>query len=78
MTDDLNTPQLRAIQYFFVDGSFEFGFGLLCLILAAFFYAETHVQGWLLTLVSSSLVLLMIGGAWLINQLIKLLKERLT
>jgi hypothetical protein len=78
MTDDLKKPQLRAIQYFFADGSFEFGFGLLCLILAVFFYVETHVQGWLSALVDGSLVLVMIGGAWLINRLIKLLKERLT
>jgi hypothetical protein len=78
MTDDFKKPQLRAIQYFYVDGSFEFGFGLLCLILAVFFYAETHVQGWLSVIVDSSLVLVMIGGAWLINRLIKRLKERIT
>lgn len=29
MPDDLKKSQLRAIQYFFVDGSFEFGFGLM-------------------------------------------------
>ena len=78
MTDDLKRPQLRAIQYFYVDGSFEFGFGLLCLILAVFFYAETHVHGWLSVIVDSSLVLVMIGGAWLINRLIKKLKEQIT
>jgi hypothetical protein len=78
MTNDLKKPQLRAIQYFYVDGSFEFGFGLLCLILGVFFYVETNVHGWLSTVVDSSLVLVMIGGAWLINRLIKQLKERLT
>ncbi|HEX7621132.1 MAG TPA: hypothetical protein VF359_08040 [Anaerolineales bacterium] len=78
MPDDLKNSQLRTLQYFYVDGSFEFGLGLLCLILAVFFYAETHVQGWLSAIVDSSLVLVMIGGFWLINRLIKLLKERLT
>jgi hypothetical protein len=78
MTDELKKPQLRAIQYFYVDGSFEFGFGLLCLILGVFFYVETNVQGWLSAVVDSSLVLVMIGGGWLINRLIKQLKERLT
>jgi len=78
MPDDLRKPQLRTLQYFFVDGSFEFGFGLMCLILAAFFYAESHVQGWLLAIVDSSLVLVMIGGAWLINRLTRQLKERIT
>lgn len=75
---DNNKSQLRTIQYFYVDGSFEFGFGLLCLILSAFFYAETHVHGWLSALVDSSLVLVIIGGVWAVNRLIKLLKERIT
>ena len=78
MTDDLKHSQLRAIQYFYADGSFEFGFGLLCLLLGVYFFVETHVQGWLLAVVDGSLVLVMIGGAWLINRLIKRLKERLT
>lgn len=78
MTDDLKHSQLRAIQYFYTDGSFEFGFGLLCLLLGVYFFVETHVQGWLSAVVDGSLVLVMIGGAWLINRLIKRLKERLT
>ncbi len=78
MPDDLKQSQLRTIQYFYVDGSFEFGFGLLCLILAVFFYAETSMHGWLAALVDSSLVLVMIGGAWLIRHLITLLKEKVT
>jgi len=75
---DNNKSQLRTIQYFYVDGSFEFGFGLLCLILSAFFYADTHVHGWLSAVVDSSLVLVIIGGAWAVNRLIKLLKEKVT
>ncbi len=78
MTDDLKKPQLRAIQYFYVDGSFEFGFGLLCLLLGVYFFVETHVHGWLSALVDSSLVLVMLGGAWLINRLVKRLKEKVT
>ena len=78
MPEDLKQSQLHTIQYFYVDGSFEFGFGLLCLILAIFFYAETSMHGWLAALVDSSFVLVMIGGAWLIRLLIKLLKERVT
>lgn len=78
MTDDLRRPQLRALQYFYVDGTFEFGFGLLCLALATFFYLETRVQGWLSALVDGSLVLVMIGGVWLAQRLMKRIKERLT
>jgi len=76
--DPAARPQLRAIQYFYVDGSFEFGFGLLCLILAVFFYAETHLQGWLSAIVDSSLVLVMVGGFWLVNRLVKRIKENVT
>ncbi len=65
MPDDLKNSQLRTLQYFYVDGSFEFGLGLLSLILAAFFYAQTHVHGWLSAVVDSSLVLVLIGGGWL-------------
>jgi hypothetical protein len=78
MTDDLKKPQLRAVQYYYVDGSFEFTFGLLCLILSVYFYVETHVQGWLSAVVDLSLVLVMIGGGVLANRLIRRLKERVT
>jgi len=78
MAQELKKTELRAVQYFFVDGSFEFGFGLLCLILAVFLYVDTHIQGWLSALVTASLVLVLIGGGWLIKWMIKLLKERLT
>ncbi len=76
--DDLQKPRLRALQYFFVDGTFEFGFGLLCLILAAFFYLETHLHGWLSALLDASLVLVMIGGAWLVRRATGWLKQNVT
>ncbi len=78
MKDELRKSQLRTIQYFFADGSFEFALGLLCLILAVFFYTETHLQGWFSAVIDGSLVLVMIGGVWLVNRLIRLLKQRLT
>jgi hypothetical protein len=76
--DPTSQPQRRIIQYFYVDGSFEFGFGLLCLLLAGYFYIETHVQGWLSAIIDVSLVLVMIGGGVLINLLVRKLKERVT
>ncbi len=78
MPDELRKSQLHTIQYFYVDGSFEFGFGLLCLLLAGYFYVETHVQGWLSALVDVSLVLVMVGGGYLVNLLTRKLKERVT
>lgn len=78
MTNDTKEPQLRARQYFYVDGTFEFGFGLMCLLLAGYFYMETHVHGWLSAIVDVSLVLVMIGGGILVNLLTRKLKERVT
>jgi hypothetical protein len=78
MPNELKKKQLHAIQYFYVDGSFEFGFGLLCLLMAIYFYVETHVQGWLSALVDVSLVLVMIGGGYLVSLLTRKLKERVT
>jgi hypothetical protein len=76
--DPTSRPQLRAIQYFFVDGTFEFGFGLLCLILAVYFYLENHTTGLVSALLDASLVLVLIGGAWLVNRLVKRIKENVT
>jgi hypothetical protein len=78
MPDKFKEPQKRAIQYFYVDGTFEFGFGLLSLILAGYFYVETHVSGWLTALVSASLLLVIICGGYLIKFMIGRLKERIT
>lgn len=63
MPDELKKSQLRAIQFFYVDGTFEFSFGFLCLLLAIYFYLAAHVQGWLSAIVEASLVLVTIGGA---------------
>jgi len=77
--DPTSRSQLRAIQYWYIDGTFEFGFGLLCLILALYFFVEIHTQGtWISGLIDASLVLFILGGAWLINRLLRQLKERIT
>lgn len=77
--DPTSRSQLRAIQYWYIDGTFEFGFGLLCLILALYFLVEIHTQGtWISGLIDASLVLFILGGAWLINRLLRQLKERIT
>jgi hypothetical protein len=79
MNEDLKTPQRRAIQYFYQDGSFEFGFGLLCLVLGVYFYVENRLQGtWLAVLADSLLVFTVIGGAFLIRWLVRKWKEHVT
>jgi hypothetical protein len=77
--DPATRSQLRAIQYWYIDGTFEFSFGLLCLILALYFFVEISTQGtWVSALIDASLVLFILGGAWLINRLLRQLKERIT
>lgn len=79
MNDDLKTPQKRAFQYFYVDGAFEFGFGLLCLILGIYFYVENRLQGTRFAVLADSLlVFAVVGGAFLLNWLVRKWKERLT
>jgi hypothetical protein len=78
MSNELKESQRRAIRYFYADGTFEYGFGLLFLILAGYFYAETHAIGWLSAIVDVSLVVVLICGAYLIKFLTRKLKERIT
>lgn len=78
MQGDFKKSQLHAIQYWTIDGTFEFGFGLLCVLLAGYFYAETHVSGWLSAVVDVSLVLVIFGSGYLVKLLIRKLKEGIT
>lgn len=78
-TDPLQNAQKRAFQYWYVDGSFEFFFGGICLILAAYFYAEFLLaEFWVSNLMIVFFLLFMIGGAFVINRLVMTLKERIT
>ena len=77
--DPTSQSQLRAIQYWYVDGTFEFSFGLLFLVLGIYFYVENLLQGtWLSALADSLLVVVLIGGAFLMNWLVRKWKERVT
>jgi hypothetical protein len=77
--DPASQSQRRVIQYWYVDGTFEFSMGGLCLLLAAYFYFQNLLNG---TLIGEMLVpffiLIVIGGGWLINRLVMRMKERLT
>lgn len=78
-SDPLSQPQRRAIQYWYVDGSYEIGFGLLCLLLGLYFLLEKLVQGsWLSAVVDGALVLVFILGILLVNWLTRRIKERIT
>jgi hypothetical protein len=78
-TDPLPTAQKRAIQYWYVDGTFEFSFGGLCLILSAYFYTNYLLaESWIANLLTALFILVIIGGGYLVNRLVLTMKERLT
>ena len=79
MNDDLKTPRKRAFQYFFVDGIFELGYGLVSLIVGIYFYLSARVgTGLFHALLDVSLVLVLLGSSWLAKSLVRGLKEKLT
>ncbi len=78
-TDPLQHAQKRAFQYWYVDGTFEFSFGGICLVLAAYFYAQYLLaETWFSNLLIVFFLMVMIGGSYLINRLVMAMKERIT
>ena len=78
-TDPLQNAQKRAFQYWYVDGTFEFSFGGICLILAAYFYvSHLLTDSWMGGLMMVFFILAMLGGGWLVNRLVMSMKERIT
>ena len=77
--DPATRSQLRAIQYWYMDGIFEIGFGLLCIVLGAYLAVDELLQGtWFATLVDLLLVGVVIGGAFSVRWLVQVWKERVT
>lgn len=81
-TDPLQNAQKRTFQYWYLDGTFEFSFGGLCLILAAYFYATYLLADYWqrVNLPVEMLIFLLAfgGGGFLINRLVMTMKERIT
>ncbi len=79
MKDPVRHSQLRTVQYWYADGTFELGFGLLCFLLGIYLYFENLLQGtWLTALADILLIVVVIGGSFLMNWLIRNWKERVT
>jgi len=79
MRSDLNKTKLRAIQYYYIDGTFEFTFGGLCLLLGGYFFLEASVpEGALSAMLSMAFVLIIVGGSTILNRLVKGFKEQVT
>jgi hypothetical protein len=81
-TDPLQNAQKRTFQYWYLDGTFEFSFGGLCLILATYFYATYLLADYWqkVNLPVEMLIFLLafVGGGFLINRLVMTMKERIT
>jgi hypothetical protein len=78
-TDPLQNAQKRAMQYWYVDGTFEFSFGGICLILGVYFYtSHLLTDSWMGGLMVVFFILVMLGGGWLVNRLVMRMKERIT
>jgi hypothetical protein len=79
MPDDLKKSQLRTVQYQHVDGTPELGFGFLCLLVAILFLLFAKIPGFASSSFSTwSILLVFIGGGFLIGQLTQVLKEKIT
>lgn len=76
----LDTTRRRAERYWYEDGIWEIGFGLINLVLAAYF----QLTGWLQTLEGYNLAIVglqlavMLGIFWMTGYLVRFLKERIT
>lgn len=78
-TDPIQNAQKRAFQYWYVDGTFEFSFGGLCLVLAAYFYAVSSFgNSWVADLMSVLFALIVIGSGFIIKKMVMTMKERIT
>ena len=78
--DELDRAKQRSFQYWYMDGLNEIGFGCLMLLLGLYFYLEGALSqtSTLRVILDSSLILVILGGAWLINRGIKYFKEKIT
>jgi hypothetical protein len=82
MSDNLKKSQLRASRYQHVDGTFEIFFGGICLLWAIFFLLQSKLtmsEGTLrFVIVMAGFMAVSGGGAFLLDRLVKAIKERLT
>ena len=78
--DELDKAKQRSFQYWYMDGLNEIGFGCLMLLLGLYFYLEGALSqtSTLRVILDSSLILVILGGAWLISRGIKYFKEKIT
>jgi hypothetical protein len=83
-TNQIDQAARRTVRYWYIDGLNEISFGILCLILGAYFAADFAAERGLPSgsglhfALESSFVLIIVGGGLLLNRLVKMLKNRIT
>jgi hypothetical protein len=79
MTTEMDEKQLRAKQYWYVDGTYEFNMAGICILLTFYFLALAKFEGTKLGgILSVAMILVFVGGMYGVNWLIRLLKTRIT
>ena len=82
MSNSFKKSQLHAVQYQHVDGTFELFFGGICLLWGIFFFLQnklTMPEGIIkLIIVMAGFLAISAGGSWLLDRLVKSIKNRLT
>ena len=79
MTTELEEKQLRAKQYWYVDGTYEFNMAGICILLTLYFLGLAKFEGTKFgSFLSVIMVLVFIGGIFGVSWLIRQLKARIT
>ena len=80
MKDQLSHAQKHALLYSYIDGAMEFIFGGICLLLGVYFYAQVLLppDSLLSRIMSIGLVLIVFGGVFASNKIVRVFKERIT
>ena len=78
MKDQIDRVMQRAQRYWHIDGLTEITFAWLFLVLGIYFYISATLpqQTLLSTLIDSSLILIILAGAFLANKLVNYVKQR--
>ena len=77
---DIAKIEKRTVQSFYDDGLFEVAFGLIFLVLGAYFFAETALPAGsaLRAALSALFVLVIVSAGFIVNRVVRFLKRRIT
>ena len=77
---DVEKIERRTVRSFYDDGLFEVAFGLIFLVLGAYFFAETALPAGsaLRAALSALFVLVIISAGFIVNRVVRFLKVRIT